>query len=219
MVPAPFQTETAPRVLHIGDPAPNFEARTTMGPISLADFRGRWLVLFSHPADFTPVCTSEFVALAKASDRFEALQCALLAVSVDSLYAHLAWVRAIRDGFGVTINFPIVEDTSVIIGRAYGMVAEHAPDAAAMRSTYFIDPAGYIRAMTCYPATVGRSVEEMLRVLAALQAVDGDDVVTPEGWQPGDAVLAPPDQDQAVLLAGADDPRWFCRLKPPAPKE
>lgn len=219
MVPAPFQTETAPRVLHIGDPAPNFEARTTMGPISLADFRGRWLVLFSHPADFTPVCTSEFVALAKASDRFEALQCALLAVSVDSLYAHLAWVRAIRDGFGVTINFPIVEDTSVIIGRAYGMVAEHAPDAAAMRSTYFIDPAGYIRAMTCYPATVGRSVEEMLRVLAALQAVDGDDVVTPEGWQPGDAVLAPPDQDQAVLLAGADDPRWFCRIKPPAPKE
>lgn len=219
MVPAPFQTETAPRVLHIGDPAPNFEARTTMGPISLADFRGRWLVLFSHPADFTPVCTSEFVALAKASDRFEALQCALLAVSVDSLYAHLAWVRAIRDGFGVTINFPIVEDTSVIIGRAYGMVAEHAPDAAAMRSTYFIDPAGYIRAMTCYPATVGRSVEEMLRVLAALQAVDGDDVVTPEGWQPGDAVLAPPDQDQAVLLAGADDPRWFCRLKPPVPKE
>lgn len=219
MVPAPFQSETAPRVLHIGDPAPNFEARTTMGPISLADFRGRWLVLFSHPADFTPVCTSEFVALAKASDRFEALQCALLAVSVDSLYAHLAWVRAIRDGFGVTINFPIVEDTSVIIGRAYGMVAEHAPDAAAMRSTYFIDPAGYIRAMTCYPATVGRSVEEMLRVLAALQAVDGDDVVTPEGWQPGDAVLVPPDQDQAVLLAGADDPRWFCRLKPPAPKE
>lgn len=189
-----------------------------MGPIALADFRGRWLVLFSHPADFTPVCTSEFIALAKASDRFEALQCSLLAVSVDSLYAHLAWVRAIRDGFGVTINFPIVEDTSVIIGRAYGMVAEHAPDAAAMRSTYFIDPAGYIRAMTCYPATVGRSVDEMLRVLAALQAVDADDVVTPEGWQPGGPVLLPPDQDQAVLLEAADDPTWFCRLKPHVPK-
>lgn len=218
MVVAPGQSETASRVLHIGDPAPNFEARTTMGPIALADFRGRWLVLFSHPADFTPVCTSEFIALAKASDRFEALQCSLLAVSVDSLYAHLAWVRAIRDGFGVTINFPIVEDTSVIIGRAYGMVAEHAPDAAAMRSTYFIDPAGYIRAMTCYPATVGRSVDEMLRVLAALQAVDAEDVVTPEGWQPGEPVLLPPDQDQAVLLEAADDPTWFCRLKPHAPK-
>lgn len=218
MVVAPGQSETASRVLHIGDPAPNFEARTTMGPIALADFRGRWLVLFSHPADFTPVCTSEFIALARASDRFEALQCSLLAVSVDSLYAHLAWVRAIRDGFGVTINFPIVEDTSVIIGRAYGMVAEHAPDAAAMRSTYFIDPAGYIRAMTCYPATVGRSVDEMLRVLAALQAVDADDVVTPEGWQPGEAALLPPDQDQAALLGASDDPTWFCRLKPQTPK-
>lgn len=218
MSAALFQPETAARVLHIGDPAPNFEARTTMGPISLADFRGRWLVLFSHPADFTPVCTSEFIALAKASDRFEALRCSLLAVSVDSLYAHLAWVRAIRDGFGVTINFPIVEDTSVIIGRAYGMVADHAPDAAAMRSTYFIDPGGYIRAMTCYPATVGRSVEEMLRVLAALQAVDADDVVTPEGWRPGDAVLLPPDQDQAALLGSSNDPMWFCRLKPQTPE-
>ena len=208
------QKANDPRSLHIGDPAPNFQARTTMGPMSLADFRGRWLVLFSHPADFTPVCTSEFIALAKASSRFEALQCALLAVSVDSLYSHLAWVRAIRDGFGVTINFPIVEDTSLIIGRAYGMVAEHAADAAAMRSTYFIDPAGFVRAMTCYPATVGRSVDEMLRVLAALQAVDGEDVVTPEGWQPGDAVLIPPDQDQAALLAEADDPTWFCRLRP-----
>jgi len=218
MASPPLQSETASRVLHIGDPAPNFEARTTMGPISLADYRGRWLVLFSHPADFTPVCTSEFIALAKASDRFEALQCALLAVSVDSLYSHLAWVRAIRDGFGVTITFPIVEDTSVIIGRAYGMVAEQAPDAAAMRSTYFIDPAGYVRAMTCYPATVGRSVEEMLRVLAALQTVDAEEVVTPEGWQPGEAVLLPPDQHQAALLADADDPTWFCRFKPQAHK-
>lgn len=214
---APSQSEAPSKVLHIGDPAPNFEARTTMGLISLADFQGRWLLLFSHPADFTPVCTSEFIALTKASERFEALRCSLLAVSVDSLYAHLAWVRAIRDGFGVTINFPIVEDTSVIIGRAYGMVADHAPDAAAMRSTYFIDPAGYIRAITCYPATVGRSVEEMLRILAALQAVDADDVVTPEGWQPGDAVLLPPDQDQAALLGSSDDPMWFCRLKPQTP--
>lgn len=218
MVVASFPSESAPRVLHIGDPAPNFEARTTMGPISLSDYRGRWLVLFSHPADFTPVCTSEFIALARASDRFEALQCSLLAVSVDSLYAHLAWVRAIRDGFGVTISFPIVEDTAVMIGRAYGMVAEHAPDAAAMRSTYFIDPAGYIRVMTCYPATVGRSVDEMLRVLAALQTVDADDVVTPEGWQPGDAVLLPPDQDQAALLGAAEDPAWFCRLKAQTPE-
>lgn len=214
MVDASHWPETVLRNVQIGDLAPSFEARTTMGPISLADYRGRWLVLFSHPADFTPVCTSEFIALAKASARFEALHCALLAVSVDSLYSHLAWVRAIRDGFGVSIDFPIVEDSSVIIGRAYGMVAEQAPDAAAMRSTYFIDPAGYIRAMTCYPATVGRSVEEMLRILAALQAVDAEDVVTPEGWQPGEPVLLPPEQDQVAVLSDSTDPQWFCRLKP-----
>lgn len=201
----------ARQALQIGDAAPNFQARTTMGLISLSDFLGRWLILFSHPADFTPVCTSEFVALSKANDRFEKRDCALLAVSVDSLYSHLGWVKAIRDGFGVTVSFPIVEDPSLIIGRAYGMISDQSRDAATMRSTYFIDPDGIIRAMTCYPATIGRSVDEMLRVLAALQVVDADDVVTPEGWHPGDAVLLPPHQDQIALLADADDPIWFHR--------
>jgi peroxiredoxin (alkyl hydroperoxide reductase subunit C) len=199
--------------LQIGDQAPNFQARTTMGMVSLSDFRGRWLVLFSHPAGFTPVCTSEFVALTRASDRFAALDCALLAVSVDSLYSHLGWTRAIRDAFDVTISFPIVEDPSLVIGRAYGMISDRSPDAAAMRSTYFIDPDGIIRAMICYPETVGRSVEEMLRVLAALQRVNANNVVTPEGWHPGDDVLLPPHQDQESLLAAADDPRWFYRTQ------
>ena len=208
----------APQFLQIGDPAPNFQARTTMGVVSLSDFRGRWLIFFSHPADFTPVCTSEFVALSKAHDRFEALGCALLAVSVDSLYSHLGWIRAIRDGFGVTVSFPIVEDPSLVIGRAYGMISDRSPDAAAMRSTYFIDPDGIVRATICYPATVGRSVEEMLRVLAALQTVDADHVVTPEGWLPGDAVLLPPHQDQISLLAEANDPLWFHRTKPTSGK-
>lgn len=207
-----------PQFLQIGDPAPNFQARTTMGMVSLSDFRGRWLILFSHPADFTPVCTSEFVALSKASDRFGALDCALLAISVDSLYSHLAWIRAIRDAFGVTVPFPIVEDSSLIIGRAYGMISDRSLDAATMRSTYFIDPEGIIRAMICYPATVGRSVDEMLRVLAALQIVDAGEVVTPEGWHPGDAVLLPPHQDQAALLAESDNTMWFHRSKPPSRK-
>lgn len=200
--------------LQIGDAAPDFMARTTMGPISVSHFRGRWLVLFSHPADFTPVCTSEFVALTRAADRFDALNCALLAVSVDSLYAHLAWIRAIREAFGVTVGFPIVEDPSMAIGRAYGMITEGAADSATMRSTYFIDPDGIIRATTCYPATVGRSVDEMLRVVAALQRVDADDVVTPEGWHPGDDVLVPPSLDQAGVLATLDDPAWFHRTRP-----
>ncbi len=200
------------RPLHLGDIAPNFVARTTMGQISLSDYRGQWLLLFSHPGDFTPVCTSEFVALTKAADRFAALDCALLAISVDSLYSHLAWVRAIRDHFGVMISFPIVEDPSMVIGRAYGMIADAAGDAGSMRSTFFIDPSGVIRATTCYPATVGRSVDEILRVMAALQRVDADDIVTPEGWRPGDDVLAPAEAHQDAVLASRDD-AWFHRVR------
>ena len=202
---------TPARPLHLGDPAPNFVARSTMGQISLSDYRGRWLLLFSHPGDFTPVCTSEFVALSKSANRFAALTCALLAVSVDSLYSHLAWVRAIRDSFGVTVNFPIVEDPSMVIGRAYGMIPDAANDAGAMRSTLFIDPTGIIRAITCYPATVGRSVDEMLRLVAALQRVDAEDIVTPEGWRPGDDVLQAPEIDQDVMLASGGD-IWFHRV-------
>jgi peroxiredoxin (alkyl hydroperoxide reductase subunit C) len=203
--------------LRIGDLAPDFEARTTMGSVSLSGYRGRWLVLFSHPADFTPVCTSEFIALSRAAERFAELNCALLAVSVDSLYAHLAWVRAIRDAFGVTVSFPIVEDPAMSIGLAYGMIAVGTTDAAAMRTSYFIDPEGVIRATVCYPATVGRSVDEMLRVVAALQRVDADDVVTPANWQPGDDVLLPPDEEQAAALAMHDDVTWFYRSKADRP--
>lgn len=203
------------RRLQIGDAAPNFRARTTRGEISLADYRGKWVVVFSHPADFTPVCTSEFVALSRAADRFTARNCDLLAISIDSLYSHLAWIRAIKAQFDVEVSFPIVEDPSLVIARAYGMIAEDAPDAATLRSTFFIDPEGVIRAIISYPANIGRSVEEMLRVLAALQRVDSDDVVTPEGWRPGDDVLLPPYHDQATMLA-ADEAEgcWFYRTRP-----
>ena len=195
--------------LRIGDVAPDFEARTTHGPVRLSDYRGRWLVSFSHPADFTPVCTTEFAALARQQDKFEAMDCALLGLSVDSLYAHLAWVRAIEERFDVTISFPIVEDPSMAVGHAFGMIDENAADSAAMRTSYFIDPAGVIRATTCYPHNVGRSVDEMIRMLAALQLTDEKDVLTPEGWQPGDDVLTlPPLSDQPVRQA--DD--WFCHL-------
>ena len=200
--------------VQIGDAAPNFQARTTMGELSLSDYRGRWVLLFSHPADFTPVCTSEFVAFSRASARFKALNCELVAVSVDSLYAHLGWIRAIHDHFDVTVSFPIVEDPSMVIGRAYGMLAENAPDAATLRATFFIDPEGVVRAKLCYPATIGRSVEELLRVVAALQRVDSDNIVTPEGWRPGDDVLLPPYQDQAGALDAAGDTCWFHRTRP-----
>lgn len=205
--------------LRIGDVAPDFRARTTMGDIALSGYRGRWVLLFSHPADFTPVCTSEIVAFSRAYERFQALRCDLIAISVDSLYAHLGWVRAIHDHFGVTVGFPIVEDPSMVIGRAYGMLADDAPDAATLRATFFIDPEGHVRAKLCYPATIGRSVEELLRVVAALQRVDSEPVVTPEGWRPGDDVLLPPHQDQGAALDAADGACWFYRTRPDTRKE
>lgn len=206
--PNPRSPATAPRPLRIGDIAPLFQARSTLGEVRLADYRGRWLVFFSHPADFTPVCTSEFVAIARAAEAFAALDCGLLGLSVDSLYSHLAWVRAIRQKFDVTIPFPLVEDPSMAIGRAYGMIEPHADDSSAVRATYFIDPDGVIRAMTWYPLNVGRSVDEMLRMIAALQRTSRDDVLAPEGWRPGDDLLVMPPQDQHAVLTG-DDEHWF----------
>jgi peroxiredoxin (alkyl hydroperoxide reductase subunit C) len=199
------------RGLRVGDPAPVFQARSTMGDVRLDQFRGRWLIFFSHPADFTPVCTSEFVALARAAPRFEAIGCALLGLSVDSLYSHLAWVRAIRDSFGVTVPFPILEDPSMTIGRAYGMLDETALDSSAMRATYYIDPEGIVRSLTWYPLTVGRSVEEMLRLATALKTAASGEVMTPEGWTPGADLLLPPTSNLADALAASPTDAWFYR--------
>ena len=196
------------------DVAPPFRARTTMGERSLDMYRGRWLVFFSHPADFTPVCTSEFVAFAKASDRFRELGCDLLALSVDSLSSHLAWKHSIEHRFGVRVPFPIVEDPAMGIARAYGMLPANATSSATVRTTFVIDPEGVVRATVSYPMTVGRSVDEVLRLVAALQATDAADVSTPEGWMPGDPVIvAPPltfEEITAQPEAGASD--WYYRL-------
>lgn len=195
--------------LRLGDEAPDFTARSTRGVVSLSQFRGRWVILLSHPADFTPVCTSEFVALARARDRFEAAGCDLVALSVDSLFSHFAWIRAIRDRFDVTIDFPIIEDPTLEIARAYGMIAADASDASAVRTTYFLDPDGIVRASTCYPVTVGRSVDEMLRLLSALQRVQDGTVLAPEGWEVGSDLLAVPTQDVGRILAGKSPSDWF----------
>lgn len=197
------------RSLRIGDIAPDFEARSTLGPIRLSDFRGRWLVLFSHPADFTPVCTTEFVELAKAAGEFERRDCALVALSVDSLFSHFAWLRAIRDRFDVEVRFPIVEDPTMVIGRAYGMVAAQDGDSAAVRSTFFIDPEGTVRATTCYPATVGRSIPEMLRILDALQAVDNRSGLAPANWQPGAPLLRIPSHNLDDVYSAREASDWF----------
>lgn len=208
--PTPESAEQNCRPLRIGDPAPAFSARTTMGEKSLGDFRGRWLLFFSHPADFTPVCTTEFVALAKLAERFDDLDCALLGLSVDSLYSHIAWVKAIEQSFGVSIPFPIVEDPSMAVGRAYGMIDETTRDSSAIRSSYFIDPDGIVRAITSYPHNVGRSADEMLRMAAALKTATAGSVLLPEGWQPGEPVLAAPASEAADA---SDKPDWFCQTE------
>lgn len=197
--------------LRIGDMAPDFEARSTIGPVRLSNYRKRWLVLFSHPADFTPVCTTEFVALAREAAAFEARDCALMALSVDSLFSHFAWLRMIRDRFGVEVRFPILEDPTLVIGRAFGMVSAQDSDSATVRTTFFIDPEGVIRAMTCYPANLGRSVPEMLRILDGLQAIDAKGALAPANWQPGEPMLKPPAHDLDEVYGAEDITGWFLR--------
>jgi peroxiredoxin (alkyl hydroperoxide reductase subunit C) len=176
----------------LNEAAPAFEAKTTHGVKKLADYQGKWLVLFSHPADFTPVCTTEFMAFAKAYPEFKKLNCELLGLSIDSLFAHVAWVRNIEEKFGVEIPFPIIEDLSMKVARAYGMIQPGASDTSAVRATFVIDDKGILRAMVYYPMTNGRSIAEFLRLVAALQTSDDNDVATPESWQPGDKVIVPP---------------------------
>jgi len=206
-------TNAMPR---INEPAPAFEARTTHGVKKLEDYKGKWLVLFSHPADFTPVCTTEFMAFAKRQGEFAALNCALLGLSIDSYYSHVAWVRNIKEKFGVEIGFPIIEDLSMKVANAYGMIHPGAADTSAVRATFIIDPNGIMRAMVYYPMTNGRSIDEFLRLVAALQTSDANKVATPEGWQPGDKVIVPPPQDvasaEARMNEGYECTDWyFCK--------
>ena len=155
----------------------------------MSDYRGRWLAFFSHPADFTPVCTSEFVAFARAAGEFEALGCDLLGLSVDSLFSHLAWLRAIQERFALTIPFAVCEDPSMAVARAYGMLDNASGSSATVRGLFIIDPEGIVRMTSFYPMSTGRSVAEVLRTVRALQLSDSHDVATPEGWQPGDAAI------------------------------
>jgi peroxiredoxin (alkyl hydroperoxide reductase subunit C) len=197
----------------LNERAPDFQARTTHGDRSLADYEGKWLVLFSHPADFTPVCTTEFIAFARAADRFAARNAELLGLSIDSLFSHLAWVRNIEEKFGVVIPFPIIEDLKMEVAGAYGMVHPGAADTQAVRATFLIDPKGVLRAMVYYPMSNGRSVDEILRLLVALQTSDEHGVATPEGWVPGGKVIVPPPKtaDAAAKRAteGYETTDWY----------
>ncbi len=197
----------------LNEPAPNFEAPTTHGIKKLSDYKGRWLVLFSHPADFTPVCTTEFIAYAKHYDEFQKINTDLLGLSIDSHYSHIAWVRTIKEKFGVDIPFPIIADLSMQVANAYGMVMPGASTTQAVRANFIVDDKGILRAMIYYPLSNGRSIPEILRIVKALQTSDKYGVATPEGWQPGDKVIVPPPATTADaekrMAEGYECTDWF----------
>jgi peroxiredoxin 2/4 len=183
----------------LGDPAPDFEAETTQGPIKLSDLKGKWVVMFSHPADFTPVCTTEFLAFTAIHDELNSLNVQLLGLSVDSVSSHLAWIHDIKEKMGVRIPFPIIADLSMKIARKYGMIHPGQSTTAAVRCVFFIDDKGIMRAMIYYPLQNGRFMPEIIRLLKALQTTDKHKVSTPANWQPGDKVVVPPPKTAAEM--------------------
>lgn len=204
---AAVQAQPEPATLPLlNEPAPSFSGRSTHGVSRLADFRGRWLVFFAHPADFTPVCASELVAFARQAPQFTAINCALLGLSVDSVFSHLAWRESIREKFGVLIDFPILEDVTLEIARRYGMLQTSHGHTSTARALFVIDDKGVLRAALLYPVTTGRSVDEVLRLVQALQASDRHQALTPEGWKPGDRLVEPPPDtaDAAAVNRNAD---------------
>jgi peroxiredoxin (alkyl hydroperoxide reductase subunit C) len=183
----------------IGDDAPAFEASTTQGPISFpADYKGKWVVLFSHPADFTPVCTTEFMTFASMKDEFKALNTELIGLSIDSLYAHIAWLRTIKEKIeykgmkDIDVSFPVIEDLRMNVAKKYGMVQPNASTTQAVRAVFVIDPEAKVQAIIYYPLANGRNMDEIKRLILALQKSRKDNVATPANWQPGDDVIIPP---------------------------
>lgn len=209
-------TNASPGFPQLNASAPAFDCLTTDGRKTNADYDGKWLVLFSHPADFTPVCTTEFIAFAKRNDDFKSLNTELLGLSIDSHYSHLAWMRNIEDKFGVKIPFPIIADLDMKVANAFGMIHPEAADTSAVRATFIIDDKGVLRAMVYYPMTNGRSIDEILRLVTALQTSDANGIATPEGWQPGDKVIVPPpataEAAEARINEGYECTDWyFCK--------
>ena len=163
----------------IGEPAPDFEAVTTNGTMKLSDLKGKWVVMFSHPADFTPVCTTEFMAFAQVADELKAMNAQLLGLSIDSIHSHLAWIKNIKEKMGVTIPFPVIADLSMSIARQYGMIHPGQSSTATIRTVFFIDDKGIMRAMIYYPLSNGRYIPEIVRLVKALQTTDKFGVSTP----------------------------------------
>jgi peroxiredoxin (alkyl hydroperoxide reductase subunit C) len=194
-------------------PAPHFQAETTHGTIRLEDFKDSWLILFSHPADFTPVCTTEFVAFAKIAPELKLRNVELLGLSIDSTYSHIAWVRNIEQHFKTTIPFPIIADLNKEVATLYGMIMPGESKTETSRCVFVIDPNGILRAMIYYPLTTGRSMDEILRLIDALQTTDKHGVATPANWRPGDKVIVPPPKTvegaAERVKAGSECADWY----------
>ena len=197
----------------IGDIAPEFYASTTNGHIYFPhDFKGKWIVFFSHPSDFTPVCTTEFVAFQRSISDFEKLNTNLIGLSVGALSSHLAWFDAIEKmKDGIKITFPLIDDLNMKIARLYGMIQENASDTHAVRAVFIIDPKTIIRAILFYPATLGRNIEEIKRMLIALQTTDKFNIATPANWSMGNDVLVPAPNTASKMRKNKEP--WFLTYK------
>ncbi len=216
----------------IGDPAPEFKAITTQGNIDFpGDYKGSWVILFSHPADFTPVCTSEFMTFAKMEEQFEEYNCKLVGLSVDGLYSHIAWLRTIKEKIeykgmkDVEVKFPLIEDITMEVAKKYGMLQPGESSTKAVRAVFVIDPKGIIRTIIYYPLSLGRNFDELLRVVIALQTADRFAIATPADWRPGDDVIVPTAGSCGVAKERMENKEemhcydwFFCTKKLPAEK-
>jgi peroxiredoxin (alkyl hydroperoxide reductase subunit C) len=201
----------------IGSPAPPFEAVTTHGVLKLEDFKGSWLVLFSHPADFTPVCTTEFIGFAEIHPKLREMNVELMGLSIDSVYSHIAWARNVEEKFGKKLTFPIIADLNKEVASLYGMIMPGESKTETSRAVFVIDDKQIIRAIIYYPLSTGRNMDEILRLIQALQTTDQHGVATPANWRPGDKVIVPPPKTQEaaeerVKQKGFDCKDWyFCK--------
>ena len=212
------QMEQVVSMPKLGEKAPDFEAPTTFGVLKLSDFKGSWVVMFSHPADFTPVCTTEFMAFAKIQPELKKRGVELLGLSVDSITSHIAWARNIEEKTGVKINFPIIADLNKEVSTKFGMVHPGQSKTETVRAVFVIDPNQVIRLILYYPLTTGRNMDEILRVVDALQTADANKVATPANWRPGEMVIVPPPQTQESaedrMKQGFECVDWYlCRKK------
>lgn len=211
-------TPSTPTMPRIGDKAPDFEAVTTHGTLKLEDFKGKWLVLFSHPADFTPVCTTEFMAFQEIYPELKKRGVELLGLSVDSLYSHIAWVRNIEEKTGIKIEFPVIADLDMKVASKYGMIMPQQSSTEAVRAVFVIDDKQIIRAIIYYPMSAGRNMDEILRLIDSLQTTDKHGTPTPANWRPGMQVIVPPpktaeDAAKRMQEQGIEIVDWYLSKK------